>query len=140
MWKAIFFLLLAIPLMAQPEVQPSTNPAMVSKLAVLAGLSLLPFAVMLLTSFLKIVFCLSLLRSAIGTPQTPPNQVINGIALLMTLYVMFPTALSMYNAAEKVIQKAPPNAIISDQAAFFVIEVVDKAKEPLRQFLQRNTY
>ncbi len=121
------------------QVPPSSpNPSMVTKLAVLAGLSLLPFAIMLLTSYLKIVVVLSLLRSALGVNQTPPNQVLNGIALLVTLYVMFPTGLLMYKAAEGVINTNPPTEVLSDQAALFVVNVVDKAKEPLRDFLQRN--
>jgi type III secretion protein R len=155
----LFFLLLtASPLLAQnapnpaqiaaaqipetfeqtTEAQASSNPSMVTKLAVLAGLSLLPFAIMLLTSFMKIVVVLSLLRNALGVQQTPPNQVLNGIALLITIYVMFPTGLAMYSAAKDVIAKNPPSAIISDASALYVIQVIDKAKEPLRDFLQRN--
>jgi len=133
----LFFLLLAIPLMAQTET--NHNPSMVSKLAILAGLSLLPFAIMLLTSFMKIVVCLSLLRSALGLQNTPPNQVINGMALILSLYVIFPTGLAMYHAAEKVIQTNPPTEVLSDKSALYVINVIDKAKEPLREFLQRNT-
>lgn len=111
---------------------------MVTKLAVLAGLALLPFAIMLLTSFMKIVVVLSLLRNALGVQQTPPNQVLNGIALLITIYVMFPTGLAMYQASEKVIKTNPPTEIISNRSATYVLEVIDKAKEPLRQFLERN--
>lgn len=128
-------------LLASPDgstLPASNNPTMVTKLAVLAGLSLLPFAVMLLTSFMKIVIVLSLLRNALGVQQTPPNQVLNGIALIMTMYIMFPTALAMYSAAESVIEKGPPTAIISDQSAVFVVNVVEKAKEPLRTFLMNN--
>ncbi len=116
----------------------AVNPTMVTKLAVLAGLSLLPFAIMLLTSFMKIVVVLSLLRNALGVQQTPPNQVLNGIALLITIYVMFPTGLAMYQAAEGVITTSPPVNVISDQSAVFVVNVIDKAKEPLRKFLQNN--
>jgi type III secretion protein R len=134
-------LVLATPLLAQADTLSASanNPSMVTKLAILAGLSLLPFAVMLLTSFMKIVVVLSLLRNALGVQQTPPNQVLNGIALLITIYVMFPTGLAMYKAAEGVIQKNPPTEMISDRSAAFVIEVIDKAKEPLKNFLQRNT-
>lgn len=117
----------------------SANPQMLTKLAVLAGLSLLPFAIMLLTSFVKIVIVLSLLRSALGVQQTPPNQVLNGIALLVTIYVMFPTGIAMYNAAQEVIQTQNPQEMFSSQNAAYIINVVDKAKEPLRGFLQRNT-
>ena len=117
--------------------EEGNNPAMLTKLAVLAGLSLLPFAVMLLTSFTKIVVVLSLLRNALGVQQTPPNQVLNGIGLLVTIYVMFPTAMKMYQASEKVWDKAPTQ-MFSSEAAGFVVEVIDKGKEPLRDFLQRN--
>jgi type III secretion protein R len=117
----------------------STNPDMVTKLAVIAGLSLLPFAIMMLTSFVKIIIVLSLLRNALGVQQTPPNQVLNGIALLVTIYVMFPTGLAMYNASQEVLQTQNPQEMFSGQNAAFIINVVDKAKEPLRGFLQRNT-
>jgi len=114
------------------------NPSLITKLAVLAGLSLLPFAIMLLTSFMKIVVVLSLFRQALGVQQTPPNQVLTGIALLMTLYVMFPTGVAMYAAAHDVIESTGPVPVISTASAFVVVSVVDKAKEPLRDFLQRN--
>lgn len=117
----------------------SQNPQMLTKLAVLAGLSLLPFAIMLLTSFVKIVIVLSLLRNALGVQQTPPNQVLNGIALLVTVYVMFPTGLAMYDAAHDAIQKQNPKEMFSGQNAAYIINIADKAKEPLRGFLQRNT-
>jgi type III secretion protein R len=116
----------------------SLDPSMVTKLAVLAGLSLLPFAVMLLTSFMKIIVVLSLLRQALGVQNTPPNQVLNGIALLITIYVMFPVGLSMYNASKEVIQTKAPTGVFSTEAAPFILEVVDKAKEPLKGFLDRN--
>lgn len=146
----------ALPLFAQSGAAPLTtsgqlaaqataqnpdtqNPPLVTKLAVLAGLSLLPFAIMLLTSFMKIVVVLSLFRQALGVQQTPPNQVVNGIALLMTIYVMFPTGLAMYTAAQDVIQSSGPVPVISSASAYFVINVVDKAKEPLMKFLERNS-
>jgi type III secretion protein R len=122
-----------------PTSSEGINPSMVTKLAVLAGLSLLPFAIMLLTSFMKIIIVLSLLRNALGVQQTPPNQVLNGIALLLTIYVMFPTALAMYNASEQAIQTNPPTEILSGESAVYIVNVVDKAKEPLREFLVRNT-
>lgn len=155
MFKFLLSLLLLIapPLMAQSanaapvptttlpaSTDPGSNsPSMITKVTLLAGLSLLPFAIMLLTSFLKIVVVLSLLRSALGVQNTPPSQVLNGIALLITIYVMFPTALLMYQAAEEVINTNPPIEVISDRSALYVINVVDKAKEPLRGFLERNT-
>jgi type III secretion protein R len=149
----VFFLLLAGPTAAYAQVAApqapvtqtvaATDPvtpssSMVTKMAVIAGLSLLPFAVMLLTSFMKIVIVLSLLRNALGMQQTPPTQVMNGIALMITLYVMFPTGLAMYTASKEIMDKAP-TALISSESASYLIAVTDKAKEPLRGFLQRNS-
>ncbi len=114
------------------------NPSLTSKLAVLAGMALLPFAIMLLTSYVKIVVVLSLFRNALGVQQTPPNQVLNGIALLITIYVMFPTAIAMYDAASSVIKQSPPE-LFSSETAGYLIEVVDASKEPLRDFLLRNS-
>jgi len=121
------------------EANSPTQPSVITKMAVLAGLALLPFAIMLLTSFLKFVIVLSLLRNAIGVQQSPPNQAINGIALLMSIYVMFPTGLAMYTSAETLIKKSPPAALFSPDAAYYVTALVDQTKEPLRQFLVRNT-
>lgn len=151
----LFFLLSSAPLLAQNTTtqavsqaigvsqedlaNESANPPLVAKLAVIAGLSLLPFAIMLLTSFMKIVVVLSLFRQALGVQQTPPNQVLTGISLLMTIYVMFPTGVAMYNASQDVIQGTGPVPVFSSASSLFVIHVVDKAKEPLREFLQRNS-
>jgi type III secretion protein R len=116
-----------------------TPPALMSQLAVLAGLSVLPFAIMLLTSYVKIVVVLSLLRNALGVQQSPPNQVLNGVALLMTIYVMYPTGLAMYNSASAAIEQNPPKELFTGPSAQYIMNVVDAGKEPLRDFLQRNT-
>src|SRR6185295_15947789 len=129
----------AVAQSVQATPEGSVNPSLVTKLAVLAGLSLLPFAIMLLTSFMKIVVVLSMFRQALGVQQTPPNQVLNGVALLMTIYVMFPTGLAMYNAAKDYIHESPPQELFSGPTAGYVINIVDKSKEPLRTFLQKNT-
>lgn len=149
----IFLFTLTTPLLAEQAAGASTAalvqqeqatespaaPSLVTKLAVLAALSLLPFAVMLLTSFMKIVIVLSLLRNALGVNQTPPNQVLNGIALLLTVYVMFPTGLAMYTASKETIHNKPPVEMFSGESALYVINVIDKGKEPLRTFLINNT-
>jgi type III secretion protein R len=115
------------------------TPKLITQLTVLAGLSVLPFAVMLLTSYVKVVIVLALLRNALGVQQSPPNQVLNGIALLVTLYVMFPTGLAMYNAAGDYIKENQPKVLFSGPTAVYMINVADKAKEPLRVFLQKNS-
>lgn len=125
---------------ALPAVEEGPKPpTLITELAVLAGLAILPFAVMLLTSYVKIVVVLSLLRNALGVQQSPPNQVLNGIALLMTIYVMYPTALAMYNVAGDYMKKNVPTELLSGPSAAYIITVADKAKEPMRDFLQRNS-
>lgn len=118
--------------------QVGNPPQLVSELAILAGLSILPYAVMLLTSYVKIVVVLALLRNALGVQQSPPNQVLNGIALLMTIYVMFPTGVAMYHAASKAINTNPPTELFTGATAPYLMNVMDAAKEPMREFLQRN--
>jgi type III secretion protein R len=124
-----------------PNEKPSEvtqPPKLVSMLAVITGLALLPFAVMLLTSFVKIVIVLSLLRNALGVQQSPPNQALTGVALLMTIYVMFPTGLAMYNSAKDYIHQEMPQELFSAPSAEYIVNVLDKAKQPLKDFLQRN--
>ena len=57
----------------------------------LVGLSLMPFMAMMMTSYIKLVVVMNLLRQALGLQQVPPNMVINGIAIILTLYIMAPT-------------------------------------------------
>ncbi len=114
-------------------------PTMIQELAAITLLSLLPFMIMLLTSYIKIVIVLSLLRNALGVQQSPPNQVISGIALIMSIYVMFPTCLAMYQAGEEYIHSQPPQEMFSAESAVYIVSIVNITKEPLRQFLQRNT-
>jgi len=61
-----------------------------SALITVVLLSLAPFVAVMVTSFTKIVVVLSLLRSALGVQQVPPNLVLNGLALVLTIYVMYP--------------------------------------------------
>ena len=56
------------------------------------GMSLLPFAAMVATCYLKIVVVMSLIRNALGVQSIPPNMVINALALILTFYVMAPIA------------------------------------------------
>lgn len=118
---------------------PGSTPTILEEMGVLALVGILPFAIMLLTSYVKIVVVLSLLRNALGVQQTPPNQILNGIALLMTVYVMFPTGYAMYENAQKYLAKLPAVALFSPQTATYIVELAQVSEEPLRQFLERNT-
>ena len=116
------------------------RPSLVIQGGALVFMSLLPFLIMILTSFDKIVVVLSLLRSALGVQQAPPNQIINGIAFLLSLYVMFPTGVRMYDAAKDLFQSPNiPQELISPDSAEFIIAVAQRASEPMREFLKNNS-
>jgi type III secretion protein R len=98
-----------------------------SALVTVIVLALAPFVAVIVTSFTKIVVVLSLLRSALGLQQAPPNVVLNGIALVLSVYVMLPTGQRM---ADRV---GPLEQLGGTTQA--LLAAVDRAKEPLREFL-----
>lgn len=123
-----------------PEEFNLKRPSLVTQAVLLSLLSLLPFIIMILTSFLKIVIVLSLLRTALGVQQAPPNQVINGVAFLLSLFIMYPTGIKMYEAAQTVIaQSQIPDSLLSPSSSSYVLEVASAASDPLREFLKRNS-
>jgi type III secretion protein R len=107
-------------------------------LVAVAALSILPFALLLMTSFVKIAVVLSILRSALGTPNIPPSQVITGLALILTIYVMAPTGERMFRAVEPVLGQGVGADFLSGQSLEALGAAVDKAKEPLREFLLKQ--
>jgi len=116
------------------------RPSLITQAAVLTLLALLPFIVMILTSFLKIVIVLSLLRNALGVQQAPPNQIINGIAFMLSMFIMYPTVLNMYNASQQAIAETQaPESLIAPEASTYIIKIASYAQEPLRDFLKRNS-
>jgi type III secretion protein R len=105
----------------------------------MAVLALVPFVGMMVTSFVKIAVVLSLTRQAIGTQQAPPTTVITGLAIILTVYVMQPVGLSIYNKTV--------NYMEEENADFFDAKNVDLlfnaatlAQEPLREFLLKNSH
>ncbi len=100
----------------------------------LASLGLAPFVLLMVTSFVKISVVLSIVRSAMGTQQIPPTQVITGLAIILTVYIMSPVAQEMYRAAdaEGVTQG---EGLMSAKTLDVVIEAGGRAREPLRKFL-----
>jgi type III secretion protein R len=98
--------------------------------AVLVALSLAPFLLIMVTSFVKIVVVLQLLRNALGIQQVPPNLVLNGMAMLLSIYIMAPVAQKTYERLEKV--ERPPRSVREASA------IGKDAIEPLRGFLLRH--
>lgn len=105
-----------------------------SALVVVVALALAPFVAVMVTSFTKIVVVLSLLRNALGLQQVPPNIVLNGLALVLTLYVMQPVGSRMAESAGvgSGIAGLPAQ---TDQ----MLGIATAAKEPLREWLIKHS-
>lgn len=122
------------------EMDNFKRPTILTQGIVLTLMSLFPFIVMILTSFLKIVIVLSLLRSALGVQQAPPNPIINGVAFMLSLFVMYPTAIKMYDAANQTIEHTrAPDSITSEGSSTYIIAIAQSAAEPLKDFLKKNS-
>jgi type III secretion protein R len=116
------------------------RPSLITQAVVLVLLSLAPFIIMILTPFLKIVIVLSLLRSALGVQQAPPNQILNGVGLMLSVFIMYPTMLKMYDSSLDVIHHMQtPQSITSPETSTYIIAVGTAAREPMRDFLKNNS-
>jgi len=109
--------------------RPETAPTAIQFLLFLTILSLAPAIVVLMTSFTRIVVVFSLLRNALATQQVPPNQVLIGLALLLTFFIMEPTAQEVYQAAY-----APYVA-----GEITTEEAIQVAEKPLKEFMAKST-
>ena len=98
-------------------------------LALMTLLTLLPSLLLMMTSFVRIIIVMSLLRQALGTAQTPPNQVLVGISLFLTIFIMSPVLTSVYDEAI--------TPYLEEQVSFDVALV--KAEEPFRNFMLNQT-
>ena len=105
----------------------------------MAALSLIPFALLMVTSFVRISVVLSILRSAIGTPSVPPTQVLTGLALVLTIAVMAPTAQRMYDAMGPALGMAAGADLTSGETVAALGVAADRGKEPLREFILKHT-
>jgi type III secretion protein R len=119
---------------AQDAPKPADTANPVVLIIIVGALALAPFGLIMLTSFVKIAVVLSILRNALGTQQVPPNQVITGISLILTIFIMSPVVEKMYSEAGTI---ENTEAIFSEVSVKTLFEASKKGKEPLRQFLIR---
>jgi type III secretion protein R len=103
----------------------------------LAVLAIIPIVLIMMTSFVKIAVVLALIRNALGTQQIPPNQVITGLALILTIYIMVPVGLESYRSAESVVQQTTNQGLMSQATLSMAQEAVEKGREPMRAFLTK---
>jgi len=98
-------------------------------LVLLTALTFLPAALLLMTSFTRIIIVLSILRNALGMTSSPPNQVLIGLALFLTLFIMTPVFNKIYDDAY----------IPFSQQKISQDEALKKAAAPLRDFMFKQT-
>jgi flagellar biosynthetic protein FliP len=131
---------LVMPLVAQAQGLPAITSMptagggqaytlSIQTLILLTSLSFLPAVLLMMTSFTRIIIVLSLLRQALGTQSAPPNQVMVGLALFLTLFVMGPVFDRIYTEAY---QPLSANKIDMSQA-------MEKGVAPLRTFMMKQT-
>ncbi|MFZ6755909.1 flagellar type III secretion system pore protein FliP [Undibacterium sp. Ji50W] len=142
-WLAIFLSGLLLPELAFSQTTGglpaiTTSPAAgggqnyslsIQTLLFLTALSFIPAALLMMTSFTRIIIVLSLLRQALGTQSAPPNQVMVGLSLFLTLFVMGPVFDKIYAEAYLPFTE---NKITMQVA-------MDKGVTPLKQFMMKQT-
>ncbi len=103
----------------------------------LGALGLAPFVLLMVTSFVKISVVLSVVRSALGTQQIPPTQVITGLAVILTVYIMAPVAQEMFKAAD-IGEVAEGRSLLDAKNVETLVQAASRGKEPLRAFLNKK--
>jgi type III secretion protein R len=135
----------ALPVMLLPGVARAASAHAATDLtarplvliAAMAALSLIPFALLMMTSFVRISVVLSILRSAIGTPSVPPTQILTGLALVLTIAVMAPTAERTYAAVAPALGVAAGADLTGAETVAALQAAAGRGKEPLRDFMLR---
>jgi flagellar biosynthetic protein FliP len=114
---------------AQTTGNTTTYSVPVQTLLVFAALSFLPAVLLLMTSFTRLIIVLSLLRQALGLQTTPPNQVLVGLSLFLTFFIMGPTLERIHQEAYRP---------YSEQKIGFE-EALARGAQPLRTFMLKQT-
>jgi len=118
-----------LPLLIGQGAGGTTYSVPIQTLLAFTALSFLPAVLLLMTGFTRIVIVLSLLRQALGTQAAPPNQVIIGLSLFLTMFVMGPTIDRIYAQAYEPLQA---NKISFNEA-------LARGEVPLREFMLKQT-
>ena len=139
-WIALILLLTPLAAWAQTGGLPAltsspgtggsqTYTLSIQTLITLTALTFIPAALLMMTSFTRIIIVLSLLRHALGTQTSPPNQVLVGLSLFLTLFIMTPVLDKIYVDAYQP---------LSENRITFV-QAVERGAVPLRSFMLKQT-
>lgn len=107
----------------------TTYSLTIQTLLLMTALSFIPAAVLMMTSFTRIVIVLSLLRHALGTQTAPPNQIIVGLSLFLSFFIMSPTLDRVYNEAYLPLAENKIN----------IMQAAERAAVPMRTFMLKQT-
>jgi flagellar biosynthetic protein FliP len=118
-----------LPLLVGQSAGGTNYSVPIQTLLFFTALTFLPAVLLMMTGFTRIVIVLSLFRQAIGTQAAPPNQVIIGLSLFLTFFVMSPTIDKVYTQAWEPYQ--------SSQISFN--EALDRGQGPMREFMLKQT-
>jgi type III secretion protein R len=116
----------------------AANP--LTTVLMLSLLSMVPFLLMMSTSFVKFSVVFAILRSALGLQQVPPPAVTTGLALILTAYVMAPVGSQVYDSVQPLLMESSGQDVVSPGGAQMVLEAVSRAREPLRAFLFKHAH
>lgn len=125
------------PALAQTE-QAISRPLVL--LLILVSLSILPFVIMMTTSFVKVAVVLALIRNALGTQQIPPNPIITGLALILSIYIMIPVGQEVYKISGGTIQQGSSKPVLSDVTISLLVKGIKESREPIRAFLNKHAH
>ncbi|HRI42736.1 MAG TPA: flagellar type III secretion system pore protein FliP [Fimbriimonadaceae bacterium] len=135
----------AVPQTGLPKIDigisPTKNPEDISTslqiLALLTVLSIAPAILIMTTAFTRIVIIFSFVRNALGTQNIPPNQVVIGLSLFLTLYIMAPTYTQINESALKPYFS---KKIMANGKPMTFEQALEEAQKPVRAFMLKNTY
>lgn len=108
-------------------------PEPITLVALIVAFGVAPFVALMITSYTKLVIVFGLLRTALGLQQTPPNMVLNGIAIILTIYIMAPVGMDVSDALRGRSFGAKGEGLND------IMAVVDAAKAPVKDFLLKHT-
>ena len=118
-----------LPLLVGQSAGGTNYSVPIQTLLFFTALTFLPAVLLMMTGFTRIVIVLSLFRQAIGTQAAPPNQVITGLSLFLTFFVMSPTIDKVYSQAWQPYQ--------ANQISFN--DALDRGQGPMREFMLKQT-
>jgi len=107
----------------------TTYSLTVQTLLLMTALTFIPAAILMMTSFTRIIIVLSLLRHAMGTQTSPPNQILVGLSLFLTFFIMSPTLEKVYTDAYLPLSESRIN----------IVQAAERAAVPMRGFMLKQT-